>query len=128
MLSAIEKWDIELRDIWLTNPSFMSDDGEKLVAIKNMKPTKIKEYVDIHGQTMSYAEVMRLTMDWAVNKKSESLRITGATGMDLSVVLARAMTMMEEGDKQEETITDIQDPESMAEAILGIIKGKGKGK
>ena len=68
MLSAIDKWDTELRDIRLTNPSFMSDDDEKLVAIKSMMPTKIKEYVDIHGQTMSYAEV-RLTMDWAVNKK-----------------------------------------------------------
>ena len=129
LMELIDRWDTELRDIRLTNHSFMGDEEEKLVAFKNMLPNKMKEYMDIHGQTMNYPEVRRLTMEWAIKKKTEPMKITGSNGMDLNAVMAKAMEMFNEvenhpaPENQEE-----YDPESLAEAFLGIIKGKGKGK
>ena len=90
LVTAIEKWDEELREINKVNENFMDDDDEKLVAFKNMLVGKVKEFIEIHAQNFEYDEVRKLTIEWAAKKRQENLKTTTHAGMDLNLAMQMA--------------------------------------
>ena len=65
-----------------------------------------------------------------MKKKTESVKVTGSTGMDLNAVVAKTweLWMQSENRTAETPASENYTETEMAEAFLGIIKGKGKGK
>ena len=104
----------------------MEDDDEELVALRNMMTGKLEEFSDVDGQTMTYHELRRLTLDWAVQKSTESMKHSTSTGMDLDTIIKKAQMLMNEAPDNDAMQVDNTD--QIAEALMALMHGGGKGK
>ena len=129
LMSAIEKWDEELREIRRINDTFMEDVDERLVAFRNILIGKVKEYVDIHGQNLTYEEIRKMAMEWATKKRIDGIKPTTHSGMDLNMAMQMARDWMEwdstGGNPQDQQRDD--STEEWAKELYAMMKGKGKG-
>ena len=94
----VEKWERELADLQkMAGKENILEEPLMKTSLKRICIGKIKEYVDMNENVMSFARLRNDVMDYALKKHREVIKATTQTGMDLSSMVREMKKQLNTG-------------------------------